>query len=86
MNKLTKQIRNNDGFTFETTKSEAEDYFWGDVACEFGTPKPEGMWESLLTAPVLDEENRKEYLANHCECPLVRKLLQDIMKESDKNE
>ena len=80
MNKLTKQIRNNDGFIYETTKTEAEEYFYGDEACEFGTPVPHGMWESLLIAPVLDEEERKEFLSNHCYSPLVRELIQESMK------
>ena len=80
------KVRTKDGFTFEMTKSEAEDYFWGDAADVLGQPKPKGMWEALLTAPVLDEENRKEYLANHCVCPLVRQLIQESMKESGKNE
>ena len=83
MNKLTKQIRNNEGFIFETTKAEAEERFYGDVADVLGQPKPKGMWEATLTAPVLDEEERKEYLANHCECPLVRQLIQGSMKEGE---
>lgn len=79
-------VRIKDGFQFEMSKAEAEEYFYGDTACEFGTPKPVGLWEAQFTAPVLDERARKEYLANHCECPLVRQLLQDSMKVSDKNE
>ena len=78
------KVRTKDGFTYEMTKAEAEERFYGDEACEFGTPKPVGLWEALLTAPVLDEENRKEYLANHCACPLVRQLIQDSMKDGDK--
>ena len=74
------KVRTKDGFTFEMTKEEAEQYFYGDVACEFGTPKPVGCWEATLTAPVLNERARKEYLANHCECPLVRELIQCSMK------
>ena len=80
------KVRITDGFQFEMSKTEAEEKFYGDEADVFGKPKPKGMWEALFVAPVLDEEARKEYLANHCECPLVRKLLQDSMKESDKNE
>ena len=80
------KVRVKDGFAFEMNKAEAEEYFYGDTACEFGTPKPVGCWEALFTAPVLDEEERKEYLGSHCECPLVRELLQGSMKESDKNE
>ena len=77
------KVRVKDEFAFEMNKAEAEEYFYGDAACEFGTPKPKGMWEALLTAPVLNENDRKEYLANHCECPLVRQLIQDSMKEGD---
>ena len=84
MNKLTKQIRNNDGFIFETTKAEAEEHFYGDTACEFGTPKPVGCWEALFVAPVLDEEARKDYLANHCYSPLVKELIQSSVKGDDK--
>lgn len=80
------KIRTKDGFKFEMSKEEAEEYFWGDVADILGQPKPKGMFEALFTAPVLDENDRKEYLANHCECPLVRQLIQSSMKESDKNE
>ena len=78
------KIRTKDGFQCEMTKAEAEEYFYGDTACEFGSPVPQGMWEALITAPVLDEEERKEFLANHCECPLVRHLIQGSMKGSDK--
>ena len=77
---MSKVRTDKDGFIFETTKAEAEEYFWGDVADVLGQPKPKGMWESQFTAPVLDEEERKEYLANHCECPLVRELIQGSMK------
>lgn len=84
MNKLTKQIRNSEGFIFETTKAEAEEYFYGDVACEFGTPVPKGMWEAMFVAPVFDDEERKEYLANYCECSLVRQLIQGSIKGDDK--
>ena len=80
------KVRTKDGFIYEMTKTEAEEYFYGDEACEFGTPKPVGCWEALFTAPILDENDRKEYLANHCECSLVRELIQESMKESDKNE
>ena len=86
MNKLTKQIRNNEGFIYETTKAEAEYYFYGDEACEFGTPVPKGMWEAMFVAPVLDEEERKEFLASHCECPLVRQLILESMKGDEDNE
>ena len=74
------KTRTKDGFDFEMTKAEAEEYFYGDVAEVIGQPKPKGMWESQFTAPVLDEEERKEYLANHCYSPLVRKLLQESIK------
>ena len=80
MNKLTKEIRNNDGFIYETTKQEAHEYFYGDVADVLGQPNPNGMWESLFVAPILDENDRKEYLSNHCYSPLVRQLIQDSMK------
>ena len=83
MNKLTKQIRNNDVFTYEMTKTEAEEYFYGDVADVLGQPSPKGMFEAMFVAPVLDEEERKEYLANHCECPLVRELIQCSMKRGE---
>ena len=73
-----------DGFQYEMTKTEAEEYFWGDVADVLGQPKPKGCWEAQFTAPVLDEEERKEYLANHCYSPLVRQLIQDSMKDGDK--
>ena len=74
------KVRTKDGFQFEMNKSEAEEHFYGDIACEFGTPVPHGMWEAMFVAPVLDERARKEYLANHCECPLVRQLIQSSMK------
>ena len=78
------KARTKEGFAYEMTRAEAEEKFYGDVACEFGTPKPVGCWESLFTAPVLDEEERKEYLANHCYSPLVRQLIQSSMKGDDK--
>ena len=78
------KVRTKDGFDFETTKSEAEDYFWGDVADVLGQPKPKGMWEAMFVAPVLDEEERKEFLANHCYSPLVKELIQSSMKGGDK--
>ena len=84
MNKLTKQIRNNDGFTYEMTKAEAEEYFWGDAADVLGQPKPKGMFEALFVAPILDENDRKEFLANHCYSPLVKELIQSSMKGDDK--
>lgn len=77
------KVRTKDGFTYEMTKAEAEERFYGDIALEFGTPKPLGCWEALFTAPVLDEEERKEYLANHCYSPLVRQLIHDSMKEGE---
>ena len=77
------KVRVKDGFAFEMNKAEAEEYFYGDAACEFGTPKPVGLWEALLTAPVLDENDRKEYLASHCYSPLVKELIQNSMKEGD---
>lgn len=80
------KIRTKDGFQYEMTKAEAEERFYGDVADILGQPVPKGMWEAMFVAPVLDEENRKEYLSNHCECPLVRELIQGSMKGSDKNE
>ena len=78
------KVRTKDGFTYEMTKAEAEERFYGDTACEFGTPVPHGMWEALFVAPMLDENDRKEFLANHCECPLVRQLIQSSMKGDDK--
>ena len=78
------KVRTKDEFTFEMSKSEAEEYFWGDVADALGQPKPKGCWEAMFTAPILDENDRKEYLANHCECPLVRQLIQDSMKGGNK--
>lgn len=80
------KVRTKEGFTFEMSKSEAEEHFWGDAADVLGQPKPKGMWEALFVAPILDENDRKEFLASHCYSPLVRKLLHDSMKESDKNE
>ena len=80
------KVRTKDGFTYEMTKAEAEERFYGDVADVLGQPKPHGMWEALLTAPILDENDRKEYLASHCYSPLVKELIQNSMKESDKNE
>ena len=78
------KVRTKEGFQFEMSKAEAEEYFYGDIACEFGKPKPKGMWEAMFVAPILDENDRKEFLANHCECPLVRQLIQDSMKGDDK--
>ena len=78
------KVRTNDGFDYEMTKEETEERFYGDVAEVLGQPKPKGMWEALFVAPVLDENDRKEFLANHCECPLVRQLIQDSMKGDDK--
>ena len=75
------KIRTNDGFIYETTKAEAEEYFYGDVADVLGQPTPKGMWEAMFVAPILDENDRKEYLANHCYSPLVRELIQSVMKE-----
>ena len=78
------KVRTEDGFTFEMTRAEAEERFYGDVADVLGQPVPKGMWESQFTAPILDENDRKEFLANHCECPLVRELIQSSMKGDDK--
>ena len=78
------KVRTKEGFQFEMNKSEAEEYFWGDVTDVLGQPKPKGMWEALFVAPMLDENDRKEFLANHCECPLVRQLIQSSMKGDDK--
>ena len=77
------KIRVKDGFTYEMSKTEAEEKFYGDVACEFGTPAPQGMWEAMFVAPILDENDRKEYLANHCYSPLVRQLILSSMKDGD---
>lgn len=77
------KVRTKDGFAYEMTKDEAEEYFYGDEAREFGTPKSVGCWEALFTAPVLDEEERKKYLARHCECSLVSQLIYDSMKDGD---
>ena len=78
------KVRTKDGFQFEMTRAEAEEYFWGDAADVLGQPKPKGMWEAMFVAPILDENDRKEYLANHCYSPLVRQLIQDSMKGDDK--
>ena len=77
------KTRIEDGFTYEMTKSEVEEKFYGEVACEFGTPRPHGLWESLFVAPVYPEQVRKEYLSNHCYSPLIRQLIQDSMKEGE---
>lgn len=77
---MSKVRTDKDGFQFEMTKAEAEEYFWGDVADVLGQPKPQGMFEAMFVAPILDENDRKEFLANHCECPLVRELIQGSMK------
>ena len=77
------KVRTKDGFQFEMTKAEAEERFYGDDADVLGQPKPKGLWEALFVAPMLDENDRKEYLANHCECPLVRELIQSSMKRGD---
>ena len=73
-------VRTKEGFTFELTKAELEECYYGGVADVLGKPKPKGLWEAMFVAPVLDEEERREFLANHCECPLVRQLIQDSMK------
>ena len=78
------KVRTKDGFQYEMTIIEAEEYFYGDEADVLGQPKPKGMWEGMFVAPILDENDRKEFLANHCECPLVRQLIQDSMKGDDK--
>ena len=78
------KVRTEDGFAYEMTRAEAEEKFYGDTACEFGTPKPVGCWEAMFVAPILDENDRKEYLANHCYSPLVRQLIQDSLKGGDK--
>ena len=77
------KVRTKDGFAYEMTKEEAEEKFYGDEADVFGHPKPKGMWEALFVAPVLDDEERKEFLANHCYSPLVKELIQNSMKEGD---
>ena len=74
------KIRTKDGFQYEMTKAEAEERFYGDVADVLGQPKPKGMWEAMFVAPVLDGEERKEYLSNHCYSTLVRELIQSGMK------
>ena len=78
------KVRTKDGFAYEMTRAEAEEKIYGDVADVLGQPKPKGMWEAMFVAPLLDEEERKEYLANHCECPLVRQLIQRTIKGDDK--
>ena len=78
------KVRTKEGFAFEMSKAEAEEYFWGDAADVLGQPKPKGMFEAMFVAPILDENDRKEFLANHCECPLVRELIQSSMKGDDK--
>ena len=77
---MSKVRTDKDGFQYEMTKAEAEEYFYGDVADVLGQPKPKGMWEALFTSPVLDEEERKEFLASHCYSTLVRELIQGSMK------
>lgn len=74
------KVRTKDGFQFEMTKAEAEERFYGDAADVLGKPKPKALWEAQFTAPVLDERARKDFLANHCECPLIRQLIQSSMK------
>ena len=81
---MSKVRTDKDGFQYEMTKAEAEEYFYGDVADILGQPKPQGMFEAMFVAPVLDEEERKEYLANHCYSPLVRELIQGSMKRGEK--
>ena len=78
------KVRVKDGFAYEMTKAEAEEKFYGDVADVLGQPKPKGMFEAMFVAPILDENDRKEFLANHCECPLVRQLIQGSIKGDDK--
>lgn len=80
---MSKVRTDKDGFTYEMTKAEAEEKFYGDVADVLGQPKPKGLWEAMFVAPVLDERARKEFLANHCECPIIRQLIQDSMKEGE---
>lgn len=77
---MSKVRTDKDGFQYEMTKAEAEERFYGDVADVLGQPKPKGCWEALFVAPVLDEEERKEYLANHSYSPLVRELFQGSIK------
>ena len=74
------KVRTKEGFTYEMTRAEAEEKFYGDAADVFGQPKPKGMWEALFVAPVLDEEERKDYLVNYCHSPLVKELIQSSMK------
>ena len=80
---MSKVRTDKDGFTYEMSIAEAEEKFYGDTACEFGTPKPKGMWESLLLCSEYPEQVRKEYLANHCYSPLIRELIQNSMRGSD---
>ena len=80
---MSKVRTDKDGFQYEMTKEEAEERFYGDVADVLGQPKPKGMFEAMFVASVLDEEERKEFLSNHCECPLVRQLIQSSMKRGD---
>ena len=77
------KVRTKDGFTYVMTKEELEEGYYGGVADVLGKPKPKDMWEALLSAPVLDEDERKQYLARHCECPLVKELIQNSMKEGE---
>lgn len=68
------------GFEYEMTRAEAEEKFYGDIACEFGTPVPQGAWEAQFTAPESDERARREYIAEHCYSPLVRQLILSSIK------
>ena len=80
---MSKVRKDKNGFSFEMTKAEAEEYFYGDEADVLGQPKPKGMWEALFVAPILDENDRKEFLASRCYSPLVSQLIQNSMKEGD---
>lgn len=77
------KVRTKEGFQYEITKAEAEEKFYGDAADVLGQPKPKGLWEAQFTAPVLDEEERKKYLVNHCYSQLVRELIQGSMKDGE---
>ena len=78
------KIRTKDGFTYEMTRAEAEEKFFGDIALEFGAPKPEGLWEGQIAATELDEDERKRYLTKHCYSPLVRQLILSSIKGDEK--
>ena len=86
MSKVRNARIDKDGFEYEMTREEAEDYFFGDIALEFGTPVPEGAWEATIAATALDENERRRYIAKHCYSPLVRQLILSSIKGDENDE